>query len=86
MSEYYNCNFKIDDIIIGVNPNNKYSYLKPFRIKDFITKEEYGRIMVTDAILEHVTRDEIYTDIHEDIVVVSFLNNNFKRLVLEEVW
>lgn len=85
MSEYYNCNFKINDIIIGVNPDNKFSYLKLFRIKSFITKEEYGRIMITDAILEHVTRDEIYTDFHEDSIVVSFLNNNFKRLVLEEV-
>ena len=85
MNEYYNCNFKINDIIIGVNPDNKFTYLKLFRIKRFITKEEYGRIMVTDAILEHVTRDEMYVDIHEDDVVVSFLNNNFKRLVLEEV-
>ena len=85
MNEFYNCNFKCDDIIIGINPENRFSYLRLFRIKRFITKEEYGRIIVTDAILEHVTRDEIYTDFHEDSVVVSFLNNNFKRLALEEV-
>ena len=85
MSEYYNCNFKIDDIIIGINPDNKFTYLKLFRIKRFITEEEYGRIMVRDVILEHVTRDEIYTDVHEENVVVRFLNKNFKRLVLEDM-
>ena len=85
MSEYYNCNFKVNDIIIGINPDNKYTYLKIFRIKDFKVYEEYGRKIVDYATLEHVDRNDVYVDIHTDEVVVRFLNNNFKRLMLEEV-
>lgn len=85
MSEYYNCNYKVNDIIIGINPDNKYSYLRIFRIKDLKTREEYGRTIVDYAIIERITRDDVYVDINEDDVVVNFLNNNFKRLVLEEV-
>ena len=58
MSEYYNCNFKINDIIMGVNPDNKFTYLKLFRIKHFVTKEEYGRVMVTNAVIEYTTRND----------------------------
>ena len=44
MNEFYNCNFKRDDIIIGINPENKFSYLKIFRIKDFVTHEEFDKM------------------------------------------
>ena len=85
MSEFYNCNFKRDDIIIGINPENKFSYLKIFRIKDFITHDEYGRTIVTFAIVEWTTEDNIFKDIHIDNFSVKYLNKNFKRLILEDV-
>lgn len=85
MSEFYNCNFKRDDIIIGINPEDKFSYLKIFRIKDFITHEDLGRTMVTFAIVDNVTVGEICTDLHTNDIGVSFLNNNFRRIKIEEV-
>ena len=80
MNEFYNCNFKRDDIIIGINPENKFSYLKIFRIKDFVTHEEYGR-----TIVDYVTENEICTDLHTTDIGVSFLNKNFRRINVEEV-
>lgn len=85
MNEFYNCNFKRDDIIIGINPENKFSYLKIFRIKDFVTHEEYGRTIVTFAIVDYVTENEICTDLHTTDIGVSFLNKNFRRINVEEV-
>ena len=85
MSEFYNCNFKRDDIIIGINPNDKFSYLRIFRIVDFVTHDYYGHTIVDAATVHYVTRDEIYTDLHTYDVGVSFLNRDYKRINVEEV-
>ena len=84
MSEYYNCNYKVNDVIIGINPTNKFSYLQIFRIKDFIVHDYYGHKIVDYVKIEYVSRNDMYVDIHETEVAVSFLNNNFKRLILED--
>lgn len=85
MSEFYNCNFKCNDIIIGINPENKFSYLKIFRIKDFVTHKDFGRVMVDFAIVDYTSESEICVDLHTTDIGVSFLNKNFRRIKVEEV-
>ena len=85
MNEFYNCNFKCDDIIIGINPNDKFSYLRIFRIVDFVTHDNYGHTIVDAVTVHYITRDEIYTDLHQYDIDVSFLNKNFRRIKIEEV-
>lgn len=85
MSEFYNCNFKVGDIIIGVNPESKSCYLKIFKIKDFATHDDFGRKIVDFAIVEHTTEHNLCTDIHTTKIGVKILNSNFKRIVVEEV-
>lgn len=86
MSEFHNCNFKVGDIIIGINPRNKFSYLRVFIIKDFETHDDYGREVVDYVRVDYVTDNEICTDIHSNYEIgVSFLNRDFRRIVIEEV-
>ena len=84
MNEFYNCNFKRDDIIIGINHNDKFSYLRIFRIVDFVTHDNYGLTIVDAATVHHITRNEIYTDLHKYDIGVSFLNRDYKRINVEE--
>lgn len=85
MNEFYNCNFKRDDIIIGINPNNKFSYLRIFRIVDFVTHDNNCHTIVDAVTVHYIIRNDIYTDLHQYDINVSFLNKNFRRIKIEEV-
>ena len=81
MSEFYNCNFKVGDIIIGIEPNQPFTFLKIFRIIGFSTHEEYGRTLVDFAEVEYPTDDGVDTT----DIGVSALNHYYRRIVVEEV-
>ena len=85
MSEFYNCNFKVGDIIIGIDPSHKKSYLRICRIKGFDTHDEYGRTVVDYAEVDFVTEDDLIKSVHRNKIGVSFLNKFFRRIVVEEV-
>lgn len=85
MSEFDNCNFKRDDIIIGINPENKFSYLRIFRIVDFVTHEDLGRNMISFAIVEYINESEGCSELHTINININILNKNFRRINIEEV-
>ena len=85
MGEFYNCNFKVGDIIIGVDSSSKKSYLRICKIVGFDTHEDLGRTFVDYAKIEFVTEDDLLKSVHRDRISVKFLNHYFRRIVVEEV-
>jgi hypothetical protein len=80
MQEFDNCNFKEGDIIIGVNPDNRSSFLTIAKIKKFNTHEDMNRTIVDSAMLQFASKDDIdgtsRIGIHA-IVDINILNKDF---------
>lgn len=87
MSNYYNCNFNVDDFIIGVNPEDKYSYLKIFKIKEIKSHDEYGREIVDSIVLEYRRESHPYIDICNIEISngVKTIHRDYKKISTEWV-
>lgn len=85
MNEFYNCNFKRGDIIIGINPQDKFSYLKIFIIKDIHSHDEYGREIVDHVKVDSRRENDISTDINNYEIGIRFLNRDYRKINIEDV-
>lgn len=74
----YDMNYKIGDIVIGVNSEDEFSYLRLFKLKDIIDRENYGTIMI----LEYMCHRDSYHDCNNIYYSVLNFNKYFKKVLI----
>lgn len=83
MMKYYNCRFNVGDIVIGINPKYKRSYLNVFMITNIDSHDEYGREFADTIKMDYRRDNDICTDINTHEVDVKTLNRDYRKINIE---